>query len=80
MSESQIFIIISIIVLAIVVLLVIFLRRNKTEKKLSKLAGLSFAFIVAGIVFGEDRLIGYSLLGVGVILAMIDIFMKLKNK
>jgi hypothetical protein len=52
---------------------------EKTEEKLSKLAALSFAFIIAGIIFGEDRLIGYGLLGAGVLLAVVDIYCKLRT-
>lgn len=76
MNASQIYIAISIVVLALIAILVFFVGKNKKEKKLSKLAGLSFAFIIAGIVFGEDRLLGYSLMGFGVILAIIDIIKK----
>jgi hypothetical protein len=39
------------------------------------LASLAFGFVVAGIVFGNDnRLIGYGLMGIGVLLAVLDIF------
>ena len=80
MSPSQIYIAISIVVLAIIALLVFFVNKNKKEKKLSKLAGLSFGFIIAGIIFSDNRLIGYSLIGVGVILAILDIIEKSKSK
>ena len=80
MSPSQIYIAMSIAVLAIIAMLVFFVNKNKKEKKLSRLAGLSFAFIIAGIIFGDDRLIGYSLIGIGVILAIIDIIEKSKSK
>ena len=80
MNASQIYIAISIVVLALIAILVFFIGKNKKEKKLSKLAGLSFAFIIAGIVFGEDRFLGYSLMGFGVILAIIDIIKKMTNK
>ena len=56
MSPSQIYIAISIAVLAIIALLVLFVNKNKKEKKLSKLAGLSFAFIIAGIIFERYNL------------------------
>ena len=79
MNISQIYIAISIVVLAIIALLIFFVRKNKKDKKLTPLAGLAFGFIIAGIIFGDDRLIGYSLMGVGVILAIIDIFKKLKS-
>lgn len=77
---SQIFIVMSVVVLAITVLLVFFIARNRKKAKLTPLAGLAFGFVLAGILFGEDRLIGYSLLGIGVILAVIDMFNRLKSK
>ena len=80
MNISQIYIAVLIVVLAIIALLVFFVSKNKSDKKLTPLAGLAFGFILAGIIFGEDRLIGYSLMGVGVILAIIDIVKKLKSK
>jgi hypothetical protein len=80
MNSSQIYIAISIVVLAIIALLVFFVYKNKKDKKLTPLAGLTFGFILAGIIFGNDRLIGYGLMGVGVILAIIDIIKKLKSK
>ncbi len=80
MNPTQIYIAISIVVLAIIALLVFFVNKNKKHKKLTPLAGIAFGFILAGIVFADDRLIGYSLIGVGVILAIIDIIKKLKSK
>jgi hypothetical protein len=80
MNIAQIYIAVSIVVLAITALLVFFVSKNKKDKKLTSLAGLAFGFILAGIIFGENRLIGYSLMGVGVILAIIDIVKKLKSK
>ena len=49
---------------------------NRQNKGLSRLAGLAFAFVIAGIFLGGQRLVGYSLLVVGVILAVIDIVRK----
>jgi hypothetical protein len=80
MNPSQIYIAISIAVLAIIALLVFYVNKNKKEKKLSKLVGLSFAFIIAGIIFGDDRLVSYTFIGVGVILVIIDIIEKSKSK
>jgi len=79
-NTSQIYIVISIVVLAIIVLLVFFMGKSRKDRKFTPLAGLAFAFILAGIIFSDDRLIGYSLIGVGVILAVIDIFKKLKGR
>ena len=68
----------SILVLAIIALLVFF--KTKKEKKLTPIAGLAFGFILAGIIFGDNRLIGYILIGIGVILAIIDIIKKVKYR
>ena len=78
MEPSQIYILISILVLLVIAILIFFVRKNKKQKPLAILASLAFAFILAGIIFGESRLVGYSLIGVGVLLAIIDIIKKLK--
>jgi len=77
MDASQVYIIVSVVVLAVVALLLFVTSRNKPKRGLSKLAALAFAFIIAGIIFGENRLVGYSLLGIGVLLALIDIYSKM---
>lgn len=80
MNTSQIYIVMSVVVLAVIALLVFLVGKNRKDKKFTPLAGLAFAFILAGIILGDDRLIGYSIMGVGIILAIIDIFKKLKSK
>jgi hypothetical protein len=80
MNAYQMYIAITIVVLALVTLLFYLGSRNKPSRGLTPLAGLAFAFILAGILFGSNRVIGYGLLGVGVILAVIDIVNKSKNK
>jgi len=79
-TESSFYIATSIIVLVIIALLVFFIKKKGKGQKLTPLAGIAFAFILAGIIFGENRLIGYSLMGVGVVLAIIDMVLKLKKK
>jgi len=74
MDNYQVYIIISILILAIIAILMVFVIKNKPGARLSKLTALAFAFIIAGIIFGEDRLVGYSLIGIGVILALVDIY------
>ena len=74
MNISQIYIAVSIITLAIVVLIVFFVGRVQKEKRHSSLAGLAFGFVLAGILFVDDRLIAYSLLGIGLVLSVVDWF------
>ncbi|MDD5178458.1 MAG: hypothetical protein PHT54_04240 [Candidatus Nanoarchaeia archaeon] len=81
MEASQIYILISIVVLLIIAILLFFVaKKRKEERKPTKLAWFAFAFIIAGIIFGDSRLIGYSLMGIGILLAVIDIFNKHKKK
>ena len=81
MDASQTYILIGIIVLLIIAVFVIFVKKGgkKKMKPLTPLAGFAFAFIIAGILFGDSRWLGYSLMGIGVVLAIIDIIMKRKK-
>jgi len=74
MATSQIYVVVAVIALAIVVVLVFLVGRRKNQNRLSPLAGLAFAFILASILFGEEKTVGYGLIGIGVILAVVDIF------
>jgi hypothetical protein len=80
MATSEIYIIISIIVLAVVAVLIFVLGKGKKLKggKLSPLAGLALGLIVSGIVFGDERFVGYGLMGAGVAVAVIDMVLKMK--
>jgi hypothetical protein len=80
MNITQVYIAISIAVLAVIALIVILTGKSRRQNRLTPLAGIAFGFILAGIVFGHDRLIGYSLMGIGVIIAIVDMFRKLKSK
>ena len=72
-----------IVLLAIFVIIMIFIGKKK-PKPLSPLVGLALVLIITGInfsvIFDGHRLIGYSLLGIGVILAIVDIVKKSKAK
>jgi hypothetical protein len=80
MNISQIYIALSIVVLAVIALLVFLVGNGSTEKRLTPIAGLAFAFVIAGILFGDDRLIGYGLMGIGVILAVVDAIRRTKRR
>jgi len=75
------YILIAIVTLIVLILLLLFIvRRDRRKENLTPLAGLAFAFILAGILFGEQRTVGYSLLGVGLVFAVIDMVKKLRHK
>ncbi len=78
MNVSQLYILISIIVLAIIAYLVASTRKKKREK-LSRLSALAFVFVLAGMFFINDRVVGYSFMGIGIVLSIIDIFRRGKG-
>ncbi len=80
MNISQVYILISIVVLAIIMILVIVVARNRKVQTLTPLTGLAFGFILAGIFFGENRILGYILMGIGVLLAVFDMLQKMRNR
>ena len=79
MVTSQVYIIISIFVLLCVGLLVYILSKRKNKYKLTPLAGIALGFILVGLFFVDDRFIGYGLLAIGVMLAVIDIYIRSKQ-
>ena len=80
MNASTAYIAIAIVTLVVIAILVFLVKKDKREKSLSPLASFAFAFVLAGIVFDENRWIGYGLMGIGVILAIIDMYKKSKDK
>jgi hypothetical protein len=79
MTIANIYIIFSALVLFAIVMMFVLGSRYKKVKMLSPLAWLSSACIVAGIFFGNRRMLGFSLLAVGVILAVGDIIVKARS-
>jgi hypothetical protein len=54
-------------------------KKMRPETKISPLASLSFVLVIAGIVLGENELVGYTLIGLGLVIAFVDIFKKSKK-
>jgi cytochrome bd-type quinol oxidase subunit 2 len=68
---EPIWIAISIIALVAIVVLLI-MARGRQYQQPSNLAIVGISLVVLGIIFGDDRLIGYSLIGVGVLLSVME--------
>jgi hypothetical protein len=79
MNASLVYILIAILILVILAVQMFLVARGAKRRTLTPLAGVAFGFILAGIVFGENRILGYSLMGIGVLLAVIDIVQKSKK-
>jgi uncharacterized membrane protein HdeD (DUF308 family) len=74
------FIALSVIILIIIGILLIIAKKKDKKQQFSQLTMLGMVFIILGIVFGSDRLIGYSFLGAGVIIAVFDVVKNRKKK
>ena len=68
---EPVWIAISIIALVVIVVLLL-IARGRQYQQPSNLAILGMCLVVLGIIFGDSRLIGYSFIGVGVVLSVID--------
>ncbi len=75
MSQSDIYRLIAIGVLVVVVVAALILGRRAPQQRLSPLTGFAFGFIIAGILFGDNPLIGFTMIGIGLVLAIVDIFL-----
>jgi len=78
MDVSQAYILVSIVILLVIAVVVFFVRGRKRER-LTPMAAFAFAFVIGGIAFGDNRLVGYGLIGIGVLLAVVDILRKLNK-
>ncbi len=77
MSIPEIYLAAALVVLSIILLLIFWVRRR--EYRITPLISLAFAFVVAGILFGEDRVVGYGLMATGVVLALIEWWLRRKR-
>ena len=63
---------IGISIAAFIVILVLLLLNRRKINRISTITMLGMTMIVLGIIFGDSRWISYSLIGIGVLLAIID--------
>lgn len=75
---TQIYVLTAVIALAIISIAVIS-RTKQKQKPLSKLGTLSLLLVIAGIIFSGTKLLGYDLIGLGIVLALLDILKRLKT-
>jgi len=69
---DQLWLIIAVAIVIVLLAVVFLTRKKKRTNKDNALVTLGMVFVVLGIIFGEDRLLGYSFIGVGVLLSIIS--------
>ncbi len=72
MNVTTSFVLVAVVVLAIVAGLVFLAGGKRSRGRLTPLGSVAFACVLGGILFGENQMLGYGLLGVGVVLALVD--------
>ena len=72
---------VSIVALVVIVALLLISRRGGRQyPRPSNLALEGMSIVVLGIIFGDDRLIGYSFIGIGVLLSVVDSILNRNKK
>ncbi|MGB8022523.1 MAG: hypothetical protein WCF04_14930 [Candidatus Nanopelagicales bacterium] len=72
MSASAVYVAIAVGVLAVLAILFLVVWRGGGERRLTPLAAFALTCVVCGIVFGEERVVGYAFFLVGILLAIVD--------
>jgi hypothetical protein len=63
MNPSTVYLLIAIVALVAIVIFAFLIKPARQRQKLSPLASLAFGFVLEGIFFGEERWLGYGLMG-----------------
>ena len=79
MSDSTVYILIAVVAFLAIGVLVLMPGGRSFGQRLTPLASIAFILIVAGVVFGDNRTLGYSLMGAGVLVAVADIIIQRRN-
>jgi len=66
--------------LVAIVIFAFLIKPARQRQKLSPLASLAFGLVLEGIIFGEERWLGYGLMAVGILLAFVDRIIKHRAK
>jgi len=72
MSASAAYVAIAVGVLAVLAVLLLAVGWGGGTRRLTPLAGLALACVVCGIVFGQEKAVGYACFAVGILLAVVD--------
>ncbi len=86
MSEQQIFILITVLVATLIIGLFVFMiirKKRSGDKRSSAMTPLNsaaFICVFIGITFGDERWLGYGFIGLGMVLAIIDMVTRLRKR
>lgn len=72
---------IAILIILLAFIFFMFFKGKFQKSRLTLLAGIAFGFVIVGLyISDEKRIVGYALLGIGFVLAIIDMIRKLNKE
>ena len=77
---EELWLIIAVGIIAIAVAIAFLTRKKKQAIQDDALLTLGTTLVILGIIFGDDRLVGYSFIGVGILLSIISAIRGLRKK
>ncbi|MDD4776102.1 MAG: hypothetical protein PHG75_06300 [Syntrophomonas sp.] len=81
MNAAQILIAVAITILAAILGISLIINRGVPRAgKLTPMASVAFALVLAGIIFAETKIAAYGLIGMGLVLAVIDMLQTIRKK
>jgi membrane-bound ClpP family serine protease len=79
LDSSLLFILVTLAVLLFVAVLVFVFNRGGQHNRLTPLAAIAFCLIIAGILFNANQIVAFGLMGVGIVLAVLDVCLRRKK-
>jgi hypothetical protein len=73
MDASSIFVLIALVTLALIFVYGLYTGRVRQRSRITPLSALGMALIILAMFLGGNRAVGYTLIGVGVLLALTDL-------
>ena len=79
-GDVSLYLLTSFLTFVAVVALVFLIKIEKGIKRISFLEGVSFVFIIVGIIYGSTSAFGYALICGGIIFMVADLFVRFKGR
>jgi drug/metabolite transporter superfamily protein YnfA len=74
MQSSEVYIVLILAALLIISVLFLLFKFLRESRKSSMLIGLAVVFMITGFLLDDQKMVGNSLLGIGIMLSLIDVF------
>lgn len=80
MTDTTTYIIIAVLALIALLGAIFLLGNRRMSQRLTPLASIAMVLVISGVAFGDNRAVGYGLMGVGILVAVADIVIKRRTR